>query len=753
MTTKTKKMLTGYCNLSVQPVDALNFMVSAQGCTTAEVNIVRLIHGDESAQGPGYVDEPVEAVCNGMIAVTEQNTAPAGNFVEVVDVDAQLFPQGSFSVHAFIWPTTPAAGRQGLVTQWSEAQQKGFAFEIDTNGCLCLRLGDGKNSAVTVAKSPLMARIWYFIAASYDVETSQVTLFQLPVVNSYNSHLSPLVVDREPKSHTQASQVQPISANVSLIWGGYHGSDTEKSISGFYNGKIDRVAIHSQVVGNKELTEISRGVEPGGSGLVANWDTTLGYTDQGIGDLVIDTGPHGLNGIGYNRPVRGMTGYNWNGEVDCYRLNPSQFGGIHFHADAITDCAWVPTFSWTIPENLKSGVYAAWIHTEEVEDHIVFFVRPTKPQAKVAMLMPTASYLAYANEHFVLHGPAVEAVTAHPLILSDRDYALSQHPEWGLSSYDHHVDGAGVCYTSYLRPIMGMRPKHRMAATGVPWQFPADLSIIWWLENQNIEYDVITDEDLHREGVDCLSSYKLIINGTHSEYYSEEMMDATEQYLDDGGHLFYSGGNGYYWVVAFRDDDPTCMEIRKLDTGTRAWQAEPGEFYMATNGRKGGLWRARGRLPQKLLGVGFTSEGMDESKPYRRMPDSFQEEVSWIFAGVENDLFGDSGLALDGAAGIEIDRYDLSLGTPPNTWLLASSEGHSDNYPHVSEEIGFNFPGMGGSQDPQVRADLTYFVGVNGGSVLSTGSIAWGQALPINGGDNDVSRITANVVRRLAGDP
>jgi N,N-dimethylformamidase len=224
------------------------------------------------------------------------------------------------------------------------------------------------------------------------------------------------------------------------------------------------------------------------------------------------------------------------------------------------------------------------------------------------------------------------------------------------------------------------------------------------------------------------------------------MMDATEDYLAAGGRLMYLSGNGYYWVVSFRDDDLSCMEVRKLEAGSRAWQARPGEHYMASNGERSGLWRNRGRAPQKLVGTGFTSEGMDESKPYRRMPDSYHKAVAWIFKGVDGDVVGEFGLAQGGAAGIEIDRYDLALGTPPHTRILASSEGHSDNYPHVCEEIAFSFPGLGGTQDYQIRADMTYFTTPNNGAVWSASSIAWGQALPWNNGDNSASRVMGNVL-------
>ena len=72
-------------------------------------------------------------------------------------------------------------------------------------------------------------------------------------------------------------------------------------------------------------------------------------------------------------------------------------------------------------------------------------------------------------------------------------------------------------------------------------------------------------------------------------------------------------------------------------------------------------------------------------------------------------MIGDFGLVVGGAAGHEVDCYDLSLGTPANAKLLATSERLSDNYQRVVEEIYFTYPGTGGTQDPGVRADIVYF--------------------------------------------
>jgi N,N-dimethylformamidase len=50
-----------------------------------------------------------------------------------------------------------------------------------------------------------------------------------------------------------------------------------------------------------------------------------------------------------------------------------------------------------------------------------------------------------------------------------------------------------------------------------------------------------------------------------------------------------------------------------------------------------------------------------------------------------------------------------------------------------------------------VRSDMVYFETPNGGAVFSTGSITWCASLSHNGFQNNVSRITENVLRRFMG--
>lgn len=150
--------------------------------------------------------------------------------------------------------------------------------------------------------------------------------------------------------------------------------------------------------------------------------------------------------------------------------------------------------------------------------------------------------------------------------------------------------------------------------------------------------------------------------------------------------------------------------------------------------------------PQKLVGVGFTSEGFDECSYYRRKDVSYDSDVGFIFEGVGNDIIGDFGLIGRGAAGLEIDRYDEDLGTPSHAKLLASSEDHTDNYLLVTEDILATTPGLSGTEHPHVRADMVYFKTENEGAVFSTGSISWCGSLAHDDYENNVSKVTENVL-------
>jgi N,N-dimethylformamidase len=218
-------------------------------------------------------------------------------------------------------------------------------------------------------------------------------------------------------------------------------------------------------------------------------------------------------------------------------------------------------------------------------------------------------------------------------------------------------------------------------------------------------------------------------------------------YSAQGGRFVYLSGNGLYWVTALSEDG-TLAEVRRPH-GTRAWTAEPGAAYISLSGELGGLWMHRGLAPQSAVGVGFSSQGFGPGRPYRRTPASFTPRFSFLFKGIDDELIGDTPALVSGhgAAGYEVDRVDLSLGTPHHATVLASATDFSDCYQYVIENMPAMMPGLGGSTCPEVRADLVYYDTPKDGAVFSTGSIAWCSTLSWNRYDNTVSQLTENVIR------
>lgn len=305
--------------------------------------------------------------------------------------------------------------------------------------------------------------------------------------------------------------------------------------------------------------------------------------------------------------------------------------------------------------------------------------------------------------------------------------------------------------TTVLRPsLTSVNPSHRCRLFDSPHQLCADLHLIDWLHAKGISYDILTDHQLDTDGSARLKPYRVVLSGTHHEYWTENMLDGLSDYQQQGGRFVYLSGNGLYWVTAL-DETGSIAEIRRRG-GTETWSAAPGEALISLNGKYGGLWRDRGRPPQLRVGVGMASQGFDRGSPYKRHKESYDARVAFAFAGIEEELLGDfPALVLRyGAAGYEIDRADFELGTPHHALIVATADGFSDSYQHVREETYVTAPLNGGTMDPEVRADMVYYEGPNGGAVFSVGSIAFCSTLSFNNYSNNISSLLGNIVKTFS---
>lgn len=740
--------ITGYSDeISVRPGETISFMISCE-MSSYQADIVRLICGDTNPEGPGYKEELVETSVSKSYRGRYQEIH-AGSYA-VVAHNTVLDRLESFSVQAMIWPTTPAKGEQGLLGTWDETRKSGFALVVDENGSVALRLGDGNGNVDVVSSGKrLIERKWYFAGASYDAQSKRVCVYQEPLL----AHAG--VDDCGVVSEQARAGFAP--AGSPLIMAGQLVSHAAGKVfvSGHYNGKLDSPRLASRSLDRAEVEQLRLEPFPDHvrDAVVAAWDFSRDITSVRITDMSSNR----LDGVIVNLPARAMTGHNWTGEEMCWRHAPEQYGAIHFHDDDLYDAGWDVDFTFTVPGDLRSGLYAARLRSGDEEAYVPFAVLP-KPgeEARVAFLLPTFDYMAYANEHMMFNAPAGELWTGQLMALQPVHLFLNEHREYGLSLYDSHSDGSGVCYSSRLRPMLNMRPKVQTQWSGFHGsklrEFNQDTFVIDWLEAMNQEFDVITDEDLHEGGLDLLRPYRVILTGGHPEYYTKRMWDAVYDYTQQGGRLMYLGGNGFFWRCAGHTELPGVLEVRRNENGTRTWEGRPGEFYHSFTGEFGGVWRSQGNTaPQAIAGVGFTAVGFDRSSYYRRTEESFDPRAAFIFEGIGDDeLIGDFGYHGGGAAGNEIDRADRRLGTPPHALVLASSENHGKLYLLVVEEILMSSPSTTGLDNELVRADIVFYETPNGGAVFSVGSIAFISSLPWNGYDNNVSRMVGNVLERFA---
>ena len=739
--------LIGYTDrLSVAPGEQIRFMVSTD-LPSYNTSLVRLIHGDENPAGPGFKEEQVASALDGQ-HVGRKQVALAGSYVVVPD-HSVLSRLTSFTLQAWIWPTTPLAGEeQGLLSKWS-TDGVGMCLAIGKQGELELWLG-GSGAATRISTGHAMrAREWYFVAAAFDNETGRVRLIQVPA-SIWPSDLSSISVDKEVHTRVACNNNCPLLMAASNL---EPAPSARYTAQGLFNGKIDSPRLFSRALETGEIDLLRQDYPPtevSGSDLVASWDLWLDPSSSKI----TDTGPHRLHGATVNMPVRAATGHNWAATEFDHKYAAHQYGAIHFHEDDLEDAGWDPSFELTVPDGLRSGVYAARLRGEGQEDHIPFFVRLPRGSAKASILYlaPTFTYMAYANDRMDAAHELIADMPAGKFRLDPRDLDLAEHPEYAMSLYDRHADDSGCCYSSRLRPIVNMRPKYRHVLAQGPRHFSADLYLIDWLEQKNFSYDVATDENLHHERQDLLANYKVILTGTHPEYWTAPMLEALEEFLAGGGRLIYLGGNGFFWVTSVDPERPHVVEVRRGLAGTRAWDSLPGECYHSTTGELGGLWRHRGKPPNQIAGIGFTAQGWRDPAPgYTRQPGSFDERAAFIFEGLSADeTIGDFGLVFGGAAGDELDRIDYGLGTPHHTLLLASSEGHGPSISPVIEDYLQLSANLFANSTANVRADMVYFETPNNGAVFSVGSMCWCASLSHNDYDNNVSRITENVLNAFS---
>lgn len=437
-----------------------------------------------------------------------------------------------------------------------------------------------------------------------------------------------------------------------------------------------------------------------------------------------------------NLPAFCMTSPRWDGSSFEPRLVPSHYDAVHCHDDDMAPLAWPASCRLRVPADAAPGIYAFDADHDGGSEEIVFFVSSSVKQAPLLFLVPTATYLAYADEYLPKH--------LYDWKCEDRAHVFAVANNL-KSLYDYHGDLSGVSICSWRKPKTTLRSDYLYPLCGAPHNLPVDLHLLRFCHAQGIEFDLITDHDLDREGGAALAGYRAVVTGSHPEYMSVRMEGALRLFAADGGSIAYLGGNGFAGTVAFRDD---LLELRRGPTEAgRTWDGKLAEQSLALTNEPGGYLRSRGRGEFSLIGGAISLMGFDGARPFIRTSESFGEKCAWLFDGVENETFGDHGLVLGGAAGYEVDATDPTLGTAPDTIVVATATGFPETFFHDPTRWY-----EGGEAQMRARrvAEMTLRFLAAGGLIFSASSVAWCGALPEPGHMNDVGRITLNLLQSLS---
>jgi len=651
------KLVTGYCEpLSLRAGEEVQWFGSSHVPTSGVLDIVRLVCGDPTRSGPGFLEHDLETFSSLNIDLTEQPLVP-GSYAEAQIPGVQ---PNKLSVSFWFQPTL--LKRDGVI---ASLHSTGAEIEILNRGeHLYGRLG---STELRLRERPLERHRWYWFVFKFDFE----------------------------KAVCEASVTAPESASPGrdLLQSGEERNEWDlphlefenivfRLAAGVNGERWDGRIAEPRICVDNDCYQWSFAEEMETNSLPAV---------NGNADLKL-----------HQLPTRAVTGPEWNGAHQRWSDDPGQWNAVHFHHDDLYDAAWEPTLTLQLPDDLPSGIYCFRYQGEAGTDRVPFFVRPSvnATHSDIALLMPTCTYMAYANHRMLIEG--ADFVGARNNLRPEHQY-LAEHREVGLSHYEKHPDGSGVMFSSRRRPVLQLRP----GADG--WNFTPDTDLNAFLSHLQLDHDIVSDEDVHVEGRLALAPYRVIVTGTHPEYWSSAMLDALEAWQRDGGRLMYLGGNGLNCEVEFVDEG--TMIVQNGDLRRQRDEGYESRFHL------------REESEANLLGVVFTEAGIMTAAPYEVMDDDH-----WAFVGTglsNEDIFGEECLHMripGGASGHETDKISDKY-SPKNVELLAR---------------GTNADGGG--------ADMVVHEPDGGGAVFSSGSITYISSLLVC---DNVSRVTANVVRRF----
>lgn len=461
-------------------------------------------------------------------------------------------------------------------------------------------------------------------------------------------------------------------------------------------------------------------------------------------------------------------------------------GTHHFTPEdcSVRGCGWPCTFEFTIPVGTerseaewRSGGYIITTRAKdangaEVEHHHIMIVRAAESKnAPLLLIAATSTWVAYnewggSNHYEGITGPERDQFS--PILSLERPFSrgfvvlpegapripLQKSPPPGAAPRYPHMEWA---YAN------GYSKKY--ASTG--WA-TYERHFVRWAEANGYQLDIATQQDLHLGKVE-LERYRCVVIVGHDEYWSWEMRDAIDDYVEHGGHVARFGAN-FIWQIRVEDEGQTqvCYKYRVAEDPmlqstsphltTTCWEVpivgRPGATTFGLNGSRG-IYAGWGVCVPRGSG-GFTV--------YR--------PEHWVFAGTDlyyGDVFGSEAKIF----GYEVDGLDYVIrhglpyptyqdGAPKGIEILAmglatlveEDHGNADSHFFIGyHDLRFVAEALVGCATPDNQEQLKRGAGMmvvyqrGQGMVFNAGSCEWVAGLISK--DFWTERITRNVLDRF----
>jgi hypothetical protein len=234
---------------------------------------------------------------------------------------------------------------------------------------------------------------------------------------------------------------------------------------------------------------------------------------------------------------------------------------------AVTGCGWtapvvlVPDSSWGTGAFVLRSSVDGDAQGENYNDAFVV-IRPEAGQEKpMALILTTGTWAAYNDWGGANHYRSWK----NDGWTDDAGRVLSRSRPWsrGLIAQPddamRHSDEPDLAPNALARyPTYEWAVKHgyslHYASAG--WGH-YERRFALWAENLGYEFDVLTQDDLHHEP-GCLDPYRVGVLVGHDEYWSWEMRDTMDSWLDAGGRLARFAGNMLTQIRLENDGKTQC---------------------------------------------------------------------------------------------------------------------------------------------------------------------------------------------------